>query len=397
MSPQAPSWRDALEQQLQERRAQSLYRQRRVIAGPQDITLQLNGKTLLSFCSNDYLGLANHPKVKTAMQAAINDYGVGSGASHLISGHSHAHHALEEELAEFTRRPRALLFSTGYMANLGVLSALLGKQDAVYQDRLNHASLLDAGLATGARFQRYAHGDTANLTQLMDKENRTYHRRLVATDGVFSMDGDIAPLRQLSDICKKRDAILMVDDAHGFGVLGDKGYGCAELFALDEQTLPVLMCTLGKALGTFGAFVAGEERLIETLIQQARTYIYTTAMPAAVAQASRVALQLLQEESWRREKLQSLIALFKQGAEQLGLPLLPGNTPIQALILGSAEKALAASTRLEHTGILVSAIRPPTVPKNSARLRITFSANHSEQHVQQLLDALSCLPQGAQP
>ena len=342
---------------------------------------------MLAFCSNDYLGLANHPEVIAALQRGAAEYGVGSGAAHLVNGHSSAHHALEQELAEFTGRPRALLFSTGYMANLGVITALLGRGDTLYEDRLNHASLIDGGLLARANFKRFAHGDVSALSRQMQSQKDG--AALVAVDGVFSMDGDIAPLPQLAAICRERAAWLLVDDAHGLGVLGTQGGGSLEHLSLGLDEVPILMGTLGKAFGTFGAFVAGSEELIETLIQQARSYIYTTASPPAMAEATRVSLRLLQQESWRRERLQALIGRFRAGAQQLGLPLMPSESPIQPLLAGSSEQALAWSGRLEQQGILVSAIRPPTVPEGSARLRVTFSARHTDEHVDRLLQALA--------
>ncbi|MEJ2529893.1 MAG: 8-amino-7-oxononanoate synthase [Gammaproteobacteria bacterium] len=373
--------------QLQQREAQHLYRSRRIVEGPQGPQLRANGREWLSFCSNDYLGLANHPEVVAALCRGAERYGAGSGAAHLVNGHSSAHHALEQELAEFTGRPRALLFSTGYMANLGVITALLGRGDSLYEDRLNHASLIDGGLLARANFKRFAHGDVSALSRQM--QSRKEGAALVAVDGVFSMDGDIAPLPQLAAICRERAAWLLVDDAHGLGVLGSKGGGSLEHFALGLDEVPILMGTLGKAFGTFGAFVAGSEELIETLIQQARSYIYTTASPPAMAEATRVSLRLLQQETWRRERLQALIRRFRAGAEQLGLPLMPSESPIQPLLAGSSEQALAWSGRLEQQGILVSAIRPPTVPEGSARLRVTFSAKHTDEHVDRLLEALA--------
>ncbi len=342
---------------------------------------------MLGFCSNDYLGLANHPEIISALQRGAADYGVGSGAAHLVNGHSYAHHALEQELAEFTGRPRALLFSTGYMANQGVLTALMGRGDTLYEDRLNHASLIDGGLLARANLKRFAHGDMPALAKQMGSQDSG--EAMVAVDGVFSMDGDIAPLPELAAICRERDAWLLVDDAHGLGVLGPKGGGSLEHFSLGLDEVPILMGTLGKAFGTFGAFVAGSDELIETLIQQARSYIYTTASPPAMAEATRVSLRLVQQESWRRERLQTLIKRFRTGAEQLGLQLMPSETPIQPILAGSAEQALEWSYRLEQKGILVSAIRPPTVPQGSARLRVTFSANHTDEHLDRLLEALA--------
>ena len=380
-----------LKPELERRRQQHLYRRRRVTDGVQGAQLSVDGRSMLSFCSNDYLGLAGHPRVVEALQQGAARYGAGSGAAHLVTGHSLAHHQLEEELAAFTDRPRALLFSTGYMANLGIMSALLGRGDTVYQDRLNHASLIDGGLLSRARLRRYRHADSAALQQQMQQQSGG--EALVASDGVFSMDGDIAPLPQLSAVCRRQGAWLLVDDAHGFGVLGDGGRGSLEHFGLQLDDAPVLMGTLGKALGTAGAFVAGAEDLIETLIQQARSYIYTTAGPPAVAEATRASLRVVQEERWRREHLRGLIARFRRGATQIGLPLMASPTAIQPLLAGSAARALAWSRALEAEGILVSAIRPPTVPSGSARLRITLSAAHSESQVDRLLDALARLPQ----
>lgn len=372
---------------LEERRRAHLQRTRKVLGSSQSATVMMDGKQVLAFSSNDYLGLAAHPEVAAAFQKAARDFGVGSGASHLICGHSSEHHSLEEELADFCQRPSALLFSTGYMANLGVISALTGKGDGVFEDRLNHASLLDGGLLSGARFQRYHHNDGADLAKRL--ANTDCRRSLVVTDGVFSMDGDLAPLPELAAVCERNNAWLMVDDAHGFGVLGDNGGGIAEHFGLTTAQLPILMGTLGKGFGTFGAFVAGSETLIEYLIQFSRPYIYTTALPPAVAAASRASLRLIRKESWRREKLHSLIARFRQGAQQLGLPLMDSFTPIQPLLVGDDERVMAIASVLFEQGIHVGAIRYPTVARGSARLRITFNANHTEEQVVQLLDALA--------
>ncbi len=365
--------------------AKGLYRSRRVINSPQGVHLQIDGQKILNFCSNDYLGLANHPSVVQAFKSAVDDYGVGSGSAHLICGHSYAHHALEEELAAFTGRDRALLFSTGYMANLGVLSALVGKGDSIFEDRLNHASLLDGGLQSGAKFKRYAHANAEHLdTQLQKASNR----KLIVTDGVFSMDGDFAPLNTLSNTARTHDAWLMVDDAHGLGVIGAKGGGLLDYYGLKQDDVPVLMGTLGKGLGTFGAFIAGSDVLIETLIQKARTYIYTTALPAAVAEATRASLKIVISDNWRRDKLNNLSVRFRSGAEQLGLQLLPSLSPIQPIIIGDSQQAVDISNDLLSAGFLISAIRPPTVSQGSARLRVTLSAMHEEQQVDQLLEAL---------
>jgi 8-amino-7-oxononanoate synthase len=375
---------------LAQRRAQHLYRQRRIIDGPQGPRLHCGNATLLSFCSNDYLGLANHPELIKALHQGAEHYGVGSGASHLISGHSRAHHELEEALADFCGQPRALLFSTGYMANLGVITALATRHDNVYQDRLNHASLIDAARLSGARLQRYAHGDSVALQQLLHKQQPK--DALMATDGVFSMDGDMAPLPALLDLATRYDSWLVLDEAHALGIIGTEGRGCREFFSLpDNSHRLITVGTLGKAFGTSGAFVAGSADLIETLIQQARTYIYTTALPPAIAHATLTSVKLITSEGWRREQLQTLIRRFRAGALQLALPLLDSDTPIQPLLLGDSARALQASEHLLERGLLVSAIRPPTVPQGQARLRITFSAAHQAADVDQLLDALASL------
>jgi 8-amino-7-oxononanoate synthase len=345
----------------------------------------LDGRPCLNFSSNDYLGLAAHPALAEAARKGLARYGVGSGAAHLVTGHSRAHHAFEEEFAAFTGRQRALLFSSGYMANLGLGSALLKRGDRVLEDRLNHASLLDAGLSSGARFARYAHADVADLkTHLTVSSGRT----LVMTDGVFSMDGDIAPLPELARTAEAAGAFLMVDDAHGFGVLGAEGRGSLEHHGLGPDAVPVLMATLGKACGGFGAFVAGSEVLVESLIQGARTYIYTTATPPALAEAGRAALKLLVSEGWRREHLRRLIARFRKGAAELGLRLMPSDTAIQPLLVGESGDALKLSAALREQGVLVVAIRPPTVPVGTARLRISLTAAHTEAHIDRLLDTL---------
>ncbi|MCU7941517.1 MAG: 8-amino-7-oxononanoate synthase [Candidatus Thiodiazotropha sp. (ex Cardiolucina cf. quadrata)] len=379
-----------LAEALQKRRHDGLYRSRRVVSTAQQPELVVDGKRVIAFCSNDYLGLANHPEVVEAMQRAAGNYGVGSGAAHLITGHCNSHHRLEEALAEYTGRSRALLFSTGYMANIGVISALLKQGDRLFEDRLNHASLLDAGQLTRARMQRYRHADPESLrSQLKGSEEGL---ALIATDGVFSMDGDLAPLPSLVELARRHQAWLMVDDAHGLGVLGEEGGGILSHFDLDSDDVPILMGTLGKGFGTYGAFVAGSEELIETLIQHARSYIYTTAPPAALAEATLVSLRLARQETWRRERLQDLIARLRQSVRQIGLPLLDSMTPIQPVLAGSSQQAVAWSRLLEKQGVLVSAIRPPTVPDGSARLRITLSANHTDRQLDRLLDALSTLP-----
>jgi len=375
-----------LQKELIERKAQHLYRRRRISQGPQQPEMIIDGKSVISFCSNDYLGLANHDDVKNAFIEGIKTYGAGSGAAHLVNGHSNAHHALEEELAEFTGYPRALLFSTGYMANLGLVQALVGKGDTVLEDRLNHASLIDGGLLSGARFQRYTHNDAEQLEQKLETAKG---ETLVLTDGVFSMDGDIANIHALAQSCKQHSAWLMVDDAHGFGVLGEHGKGCLEHFQLSQNDVPIYMATLGKAIGTSGAFIAGSEALIETLIQKARPYIYTTATPPAVAEATRASLNLVKTKPALRDHLNSNIHYFRDCAKQSGIELTESQTAIQPIILGDEKLALTMSEALLDKGLLVTAIRPPTVPKGTARLRITLSAAHSRSQIDQLIDALT--------
>jgi len=372
---------------LARRRAEGLYRERLTLAGPQGSAVTVGGRELVNFCSNDYLGLANHPAVVEAWQRGARQYGVGSGASHLVCGHSAAHEALEGELAGLTGRPRALLFSSGFMANLGVLSAVLQRGDAVFEDRLNHASLLDGGLASGARFSRFRHNDVTDLRRRLRASDAD--GRLVVVDAVFSMDGDSAPLHELAALCRAEGAWLMADDAHGFGVFGEQGAGLAA--DLPCADLPILMATLGKALGVQGAFVAGSSALIEWLIQRARSYIYTTALPAAAACAASAALSVLRDEPWRREHLQRLVARFRSGAAAAALPLMDSGSAIQPLVVGAPGDAVRLSQRLRERGFLVAAIRPPTVPAGTARLRVTLSAAHSEAQVDALLDAVGSL------
>lgn len=354
---------------------------------PQSVWVTVEGQKLLNFSSNDYLGLANHPQVKDAFIKGAERWGVGSGSAHLVCGHSHVHHALEEELAEFTGGDRALLFSTGYMANLGALSALIGKGDWVLQDRLNHASLLDGGLLSGARFQRYGHRDMQSLGRFLQRGKG--ERTLVVSDGVFSMDGDLAPLPELVAAAKSAGADVMIDDAHGLGVLGDNGGGIMEYYQVPRDDIAVLVGTLGKAFGTFGAFVSGSHDLIENLIQRARTYMYTTSVPPAVAAATRTSLQLAKAETWRREKLRNLIRRFRLGIEQLGLDAMDSITPIQPILVGDNDRAVRFSRKLKSLGFLITAIRPPTVPEGSARLRISLCALHEEHDVDAVLDALA--------
>ncbi len=382
-----------LRAELDQRKADGLYRRRRITEGPQSVIQQVDGRQLLSFCSNDYLGLANHPDIKSALIETVKNSGVGSGAAHLITGHSNWHQRCEEKLAEFTGRDRALLFSTGYMANLAIASALLNKNDIIIEDKLNHASLIDAARLSDAEFKRYAHADLKQLERRL-QQSKDRRRRLLMTDGVFSMDGDCADLHGLSQLSEQYDAWLMVDDAHGFGVLGNRGAGLLEAQAKTQQQVPILMATLGKAAGCYGAFVAGSEVLIETLIQSARSYIYTTATPPALAAATVKSLEIIETESWRREKLAELISYFRQQMAAVDLELMPSETAIQPILVGDNHRALGISELLLTQGILVTAIRPPTVPVGTARLRVTLSAEHDKQHIDRLVKALLSIQPG---
>jgi 8-amino-7-oxononanoate synthase len=348
--------------------------------------IELDGVRCVDFCSNDYLGISAHPRVTEAFIAAAREHGVGARASHLITGHQGEHEALEAELAAFTGRERAILFSAGYMANLGLATALVKKGGAVLGDRLNHASLIDAGRIARADIGHFAHGDAAALErELATRSAGT----LVLTDGVFSMDGDLAPLPAFAAACARHGAFLAVDDAHGFGVLGERGAGTLEHFGLGTDEVPAHVGTLGKALGSFGAFVAGDAGLVETLIQRARTYIYTTALPPAVAAATRAALAVSISESWRRTRVLSLARRFRTLAGEAGITLAESETPIQPVLIGSADAAMAASERLLARGYFVAAIRPPTVPAETSRLRIALSAAHRDADVEGLVAVLA--------
>ena len=355
-------------------------------AGDSRARVRVGGRTLVDFSSNDYLGLARHPALAATMSAAATALGAGSAASHLVSGHGTEHERLEEELAAFTQRERALLFSTGYMANLAVMSALAGRGERILLDRLSHASLIDGALLSGAALVRYRHADGEAAARALGED--LPGAALIGTDGVFSMDGDLAPLPALSSAARRADAWLVVDDAHGLGVVGASGRGTLEEFGLRSAEVPVLIGTLGKAFGSFGAFVAGDAGLIEYLIQKARSYIYTTALPQPVAAASRKALELAEREDWRRTRLSALIERFRRHAAECQVPLGPSRTPIQPIVLGSEAAVLAAQRELEAEGLLVIAIRPPTVPKGTARLRVALTAAHTESEIDQLAEAL---------
>ena len=375
-------------------------RVRRTVEGFADDELithpRVDGRELVNFCSNDYLGLARDPRLTAALCVAAKRYGVGAGAAHLVTGHTREHHELEEELAAYTGRESALLFSTGYMANVGVVSSLASRGDLVLQDRLNHASLIDGALLSGARFSRYRHASPEDAARRL--EGGDERGRLIASDGVFSMDGDVAPVAKLAALARKKNAWLLIDDAHGLGVLGEQGGGVLEQAGLTQSDVPLLIGTLGKAFGSFGAFVAGERDLIDYILQRARSYIFTTAMPAAVAAATRAALRIAREEGWRREHLALLIARFRRAALAAGIMLGDSQTPIQPILLGDAALCLKASAVLRDAGYWVSAIRPPTVPPGTERLRVTLSAAHTQAEVDGLVEALGvALAPGAAP
>ena len=380
----------ALPEALARLEAAQLRRRRTTIEGFAEgdsrARVRIGGRVLVDFSSNDYLGLARHPALAAAMGAAATALGAGSAASHLVSGHGTEHERLEEQLAAFTHRERALLFSTGYMANLAVMSAFAGRGERIVLDRLSHASLIDGALLAGAALVRYRHADPQAAARAVEED--LARTALIGTDGVFSMDGDLAPLPALSLAARRADAWLVVDDAHGLGVVGATGRGTLEEFGLSSADVPVLVGTLGKAFGCFGAFVAADADLIEYLIQKARSYIYTTALPQPVAAAAARALELAQAEDWRRTRLGSLIERFRRHAAERAVPLGPSCTPIQPVVLGSEAAVLAAQRELETDGLRVVAIRPPTVPKGLARLRIALTAAHTEAQIDQLAEAL---------
>lgn len=375
-----------LREELSRLRGQNLHRLRRVVSGSHGAQLEVDGRACVNFCSNDYLGLASEPRVARAAQQALGETGTGSGAAALVSGYNAEHRKLEEALAAFTGYPRALLFSSGWAANLGVLRALLGRNDTLLADELNHASLIDGGRLSGARYVRYRHADAAAAGQALAAPRTG--ATLLATDAVFSMDGDLAPLPQLAGMCRAAGASLMIDDAHGFGVLGAGGRGACEHFGQGLQP-DIYVATLGKALGVSGAFVAGSETLIDYLVQRARSWVFSTAPPPALAAAARCALGIASAEPQRREALAARVREFRAGAAQRGIALGASQTPIQPLVLGAEDRALALSAALLRRGYWVAAIRPPTVPAGTARLRITLSAAHTAAQVEGLLDALA--------
>ena len=368
--------------------ARGLKRQRRVLESPQGARVTVDGREYVAYCSNDYLGLAAHPALVAAAREGAERYGVGAGASHLVLGHGAAHQALEERLAALVELPRALSFSTGYLANLGIVTALAGRGDAVFADRLNHASLNDAALLSRAELKRYPHLDLAALARLLAASRA--RRKLIVTDAVFSMDGDIAPVPELLALAERHDAWLVLDDAHGFGVLGRSGRGVLSHSGARSPRI-VYMATLGKAAGVFGAFAAGEADMVETLVQRARPYVYTTASPPLLAVALIKSLDLVEREEWRRERLWSLIALLRERLRLARWRLAPSATAIQPVVIGTSAEAVAVSEALARDGLLVPAIRPPTVPQGMARLRISLSAAHEPGDVERLAAALNAI------
>lgn len=375
---------------LNERRDQHLFRSTKVITSPQSTRLTQAGNDYLAFCSNDYLGLANHPQLKQAMADAALKYGVGSGASHLVCGHLDAHEALEQALSAWLGYERVLLFSTGYMANLAVMSALGSKQHPILMDKLNHASLIDGARLSDATFKRYLHNNVQSAAKHMASLGQA---GVLATDGIFSMDGDRAPLAELAALAAEQDWLLMVDDAHGLGCLGEDGKGSLALENLSSEQVPFLMGTFGKAFGVAGAFVACSNEMADYLTQFARPYIYTTAMPPAVAATVLASLELIRsdEGEQRRQTLANHVMLLRQRAEAWPYEMMPSYSAIQPLLIGSSERALRISDELEQRGIMCKAIRPPTVPPNTARLRITLSAEHSHGEVEHLCDTLDAI------
>jgi 8-amino-7-oxononanoate synthase len=368
---------EATEEALRDLTRAGLRRERRVIDSE---------RSLRDFCSNDYLGLARDPRVAEAVAQGARRWGAGAGAAHLVSGHTREHHELERELADFTGREAALLFSTGYMANLGVLTVLATRGEVIVADRLNHASLVDGARLSDARLLRYAHASAESAADaLASAQGRA---TVLATDGVFSMDGDVAPLPGLARLAAAHRCWLVVDDAHGLGVTGPTGRGSLESAGLGPDEAPVLVGTLGKAFGGFGAFIAGDRGLVELVMQRARSYLFTTALPPATAAGLREALRISQREGWRRERLVQLVARFRAGAQALGLPLSGSTTPIQPVVLGDAQRCVEASRALAGRGFLVAAIRRPTVPAGTERLRVTLSAAHRDSDVDALLEAL---------
>lgn len=387
MAARRPDLRRRAQAQRADALARDLVRSRRVVTRRDGVRMEVDGRWLLDFCGNDYLGLAQQFQVVDAVQDAAARDGIGGISSHLVCGHHVAHEALEREVADWLEVPRALVFGSGYAANLAVQQALLGEGDTSVQDRLNHASLIDGARLAGCRLRRYPHGDAEGaLRQLRTVPDGA---AMLATDGVFSMDGDVAPLRQLALVARVQSALLYVDDAHGVGVLGPGGRGSVAEARLGVDEVPLQLVTLGKALGGYGAVVAGDVDLVEHLAGNARPYIYTTALPPPQAAAALAAVKLARREHWRREKLAALVQRFRDGMAMRGFDLPDSATPIQPVPCGDNARALDMAARLEADGFRVAAIRPPTVPEGRARLRVTLCAAHGEDQVDALVHALA--------
>lgn len=379
----------ALSLQLHDYQRKALNRSRRVSQSAQGIEVVYNDQKCISFCSNDYLNIANHPDVIRAFQLGATKFGLGSGASQLVCGHNIAHQALEEQFADFLGYEKCLLFSNGYMANLGVITTLMRQGGYLLQDKYNHASLLDAGIASQGHLNRYQHKNLNSLEKLLIKYREQF--KLIVSDGIFSIDGDLAPLPQLVKLSQEYQTPLMIDDAHGIGVLGQQGRGCIEHFQLSATDIPILVCPLGKAFGSYGAIVASNATVIDSLIHFARSYVYTTATPPAIAYASATSLKIVRDESWRREKLKHLIKFYQQQAKLRNLPIVTSPSPIQSLIVGDAADALAIQQKMLTHGFLIYAMRPPSIPTKTSCIRITLNALHTEQQIQKLLDKLTTI------
>ena len=376
-------------QQLSELAQADQLRVRRIVDGPQDASMVVDGKRVLNYASNDYLGLANHPKVVEAAMRALKRYGLGAAASHMVSGHMRAHHELEEKLADYMTLPKALLFGSGYAANIGILTALADRGDTIFADKLNHACLNDGALLSRATFKRYPHCDLAKLEAML-AGTKDSGRKLIVTDAVFSMDGDIAPVTELLALAEKYDALLVLDDAHGFGVLGYRGKGVLEHFNIKNERI-VYMATLGKAAGGYGAFVAGGEDIIEWILQSARSYIFTTATPPAIAAAMQASLVIMQEDRERLTHLRMLIDFFGDSMKLQYAKLPYSQTAIQPVIIGDNATTLAFAEALRDRHMFVPAIRPPTVPIGTARLRVSLSAAHTAEDLLDLITAMTDL------
>ncbi len=387
-------WRNEIQQQHENRKSDALWRTLSTVQSPPERKIRIGGETLLNFCSNNYLSLANHPALIAAATDAVKQFGTSPSASHLIVGHTALHDQLENAIAEFVGAEKVILFSTGYMANLAVPGTMLARHDLMVQDRLNHASIIDGGKLTAAKVRRYPHCDTAAAEKLL--ANSDHRRKILVTDGVFSMDGDVAPIATLKEICQRHRSMLLVDDAHGFGVVGTRGQGALEMAGGKAAGNVLLLGTLSKACGSFGAFIAGDGIYVDQLTQHARSYIYTTALPCSVVAASLKGIELIQTQAWRREKLNENIQFFREQAKRTGIAVTASATAIQPILLGEAQLALDVSASLRAKGFNVVAIRPPTVPVAMARLRITLMTDHTEKDIRQLLqclaDSLNTLP-----